>query len=98
MILRASLSELALSALLAPLVMLRQSGAVLSVIMGRDCGWKSDRSSRLALFPWLPEVSIGAALLALAVASAATSVTWLLPVALPLLGAPVLRRWLERDV
>ncbi|MEM9316105.1 MAG: glucans biosynthesis glucosyltransferase MdoH [Pseudomonadota bacterium] len=97
-ILRASLSELALSALLAPLVMLRQSGAVLSVIMGRDCGWKSDRSSRLALFPWLPEVSIGAALLALAVASAATSVTWLLPVALPLLGAPVLRRWLERDV
>ncbi|MEO1079517.1 MAG: glucans biosynthesis glucosyltransferase MdoH [Pseudomonadota bacterium] len=97
-ILRASLSEVGMSALLAPLVMVRQCGAVLSVIMGRDCGWKSDHSSRLAIFPWLPEVIIGAAFLALGVASAATSVVWLLPVALPLLGAPVLRRWLEKDV
>jgi membrane glycosyltransferase len=95
-ILRASLSELALSTLLAPLVMLRQSLAVFSVLIGRDCGWKPDRARSLAAASCLPEVSVGAVLLALGATAGSMSVGWLLPVALPLLGAPVLQRWLDR--
>ncbi|KGE02628.1 glucans biosynthesis glucosyltransferase MdoH [Pseudohaliea rubra] len=97
LILRAGLHELAVSTLVAPLVMLRQSGAVLSVLAGRDCGWKRERPRALALPPWLPEVASGTGLLALgAAAGSASSLPWLLPVALPLLGAPLLQRWLER--
>jgi hypothetical protein len=44
----------------------------------------------------LPEVSVGAVLLALGATAGSMSVGWLLPVALPLLGAPVLQRWLDR--
>jgi membrane glycosyltransferase len=96
-VLRASLRELALSTLIAPLVMLRQSGAVLSVLMGRDCGWKSGRDSRFRRLPWLPEVAVGAGLLTLGASTgSAMAALWLLPVALPLLAAPVLQRWLDR--
>lgn len=95
-ILRASLGELALSTLLAPLVMLRQSLAVLSVLSGRDCGWKPGQAQSAAALPWLPEVSVGALLLALGATAGSASMVWLLPVALPLLGAPVLQRWLDR--
>jgi len=96
-VLRASLGELALSTLVAPLVMVRQSGAVLSVLMGRDCGWKSGRAPRLHLPPGLPEAAAGLALLALAVSTdPASSAAWLLPVALPLLAAPLMQRWLDR--
>ena len=49
LILRAILSELLLSTVIAPLVMLRQSGAVLSVLLGRDCGWKSGGAARRPL-------------------------------------------------
>jgi membrane glycosyltransferase len=95
--LRASLHELVLSTLIAPLVMLRQSGAVLSVLSGRDCGWKPERTAGAALPPWLPEVTSGAGLFALgATMGPATSLPWLLPVALPLLCAPLLQRWLDR--
>jgi len=95
-ILRASLGELAVSTLLAPLVMLRQSGAVLSVLAGRDCGWKSDRGRRFAAFPRLPEVSVGATLLVLGASTGPVTCAWLMPVVLPLLGSPFLQRWLDR--
>ena len=100
-VLRAGLAELALSTLVAPLVMVRQSGAVLSVLAGRDCGWKSGRARRPGLLPdlprGLPEVAVGAGLLGLAVAAGpAAAALWLLPVAGPLLAAPVLQRWLDR--
>jgi len=96
LLLRAGLSELTLSTLIAPLVMLRQSGAVLAVLAGRDCGWKSLRVTRLALPSWLPEVAAGVALLGAGVfAGTPTSAALLLPVALPLLCAPLLQAWLD---
>ena len=97
LLLRAGLNELALSTLIAPLVMLRQSGAVLSVLSGRDCGWKRERAGNVVLPQWLPEVTSGAGLFVLgATTGPASSVAWLLPVALPLLCAPLLQRWLDR--
>ncbi len=89
--LRAGLIELVVSTLVAPLIMLRQSGAVASVLIGRDCGWKSGKAPRRALPKGLPEALAGLALLALAVAAGpAAAVWWLAPVALPLVAAPVL--------
>jgi membrane glycosyltransferase len=100
LVLRAGLGELALSTLVAPMAMVRQSGAVLSVMAGRDCGWTpgtaAHRTRRLPR--GLPEVAVGMGLLALAAArDPALSAVWLLPVALPLLGTPVLRGWLDRE-
>lgn len=95
-VLRASLGELALSTLLAPLVMLRQSLAVFSVLIGRDCGWNAGRVESPAGIPWLPEVTVGSFLLVLGASAGPMSMVWLLPVALPLLAAPVLQRWLDR--
>lgn len=95
-ILRASASELVLSTLLAPLVMVRQTGAVASVLMGRDCGWKSGRAPRWQLPLGLPEATIGLSLIGLAVwTGPAAAAWWLLPVALPLVAAPGLIRALD---
>ncbi len=94
---RAGLGELALSTLIAPLIMVRQSGAVLSVLAGRDCGWKSGHAPRHVLPQGLPEAAVGATLLALAMmTSALATAVWLLPVALPLLSAPALQSWIDR--
>ena len=96
-VLRASLGELVLSTLIAPLLMLRQSGAVLSVLLGRDCGWKRHRARRHRAPPWLAEVTAGAGFVTLGAATGpASSTAWLLPAALPLLCAPFLQRWLDR--
>jgi membrane glycosyltransferase len=84
------MGELGLSTVIAPLVMVRQTGSVLSVLMRRDCGWKSGRASR-PLPRGVPEAGAGAALVALvALSGPAVSLVWLLPVALPLLAAPLL--------
>lgn len=89
-ILRAGLWELILSTVVAPLVMVRQTGSVLSVLIGRDCGWKSARAVR-PLPRGLPEAGAGAALVALtALTGPVSALVWLLPIALPLLAAPVL--------
>lgn len=89
-ILRASMAELGLSTLVAPLVMLRQTGAVASVLLGRDCGWKSDRPTR-SLPKGLPEAVAGIALVLLTVSTGpAVALLWLLPIAVPLLAAPFL--------
>ena len=95
--LRASILELVLSTLIAPLMMLRQSGSVLSVLSGRDCGWKSPSLSRMRIWRGVPEVAFGAALVGLAfLTEPASSALWLLPVALPMLSAPILLGWLDR--
>jgi membrane glycosyltransferase len=89
-ILRAGLSELALSTVIAPVIMVRQTGSVLSVLMGRDCGWKSGRVSR-PLPRGVPEAGAGVALVALtALTGPVSALVWLMPIALPLLAAPVL--------
>jgi membrane glycosyltransferase len=93
-ILRASLAELVMSAVIAPIMMVRQSGAVLSVLLGRDCGWKSRATSRP-----LPRGGIealwGLGLGAIAVAAGPVAGLWLAPIVLSLLGAPILIRYLE---
>lgn len=98
-ILRASASELGLSTLLAPMVMVQQTGAVLSVLMGRDCGWKSSQTQRWEVPRGLPEVLVGLSVIALAIGvGPATAAWWLLPIALPLVAAPVLIRALDASV
>jgi membrane glycosyltransferase len=96
LVLRAGLSELALSTLVAPLVMLRQSGAVLAVVAGRDCGWMTARAKRFAALSSLPEFAAGVAfLVAGALGGSPISAAPLLPIALPLLCAPLLQPWLD---
>ncbi|MDG3040505.1 glucans biosynthesis glucosyltransferase MdoH [Roseicyclus marinus] len=89
-ILRAAVAEVVLSTLIAPLVMVRQTGAVASVLMGRDCGWKSGRASR-ALPLGLPEAGAGLVLIAVTLLTGPVSaLVWLMPIAAPLLAAPIL--------
>jgi membrane glycosyltransferase len=94
-VLRAWGGEILLSAVIAPVMMVRQSLSVLSILIGRDCGWKSGRRS----FTWGPrggiEAAAGAALAAVAALADPAAVLWLSPVVLPLLAAPVLVRRLE---
>lgn len=95
-ILRAAGSEVIVSTLLAPLVMVRQTQSILSVLAGRDCGWKSGRQPWRAVPRGALEALAGAALLGLILgAGATTSALWLAPLIVPLLGAPVLIRYLD---
>jgi membrane glycosyltransferase len=97
-VLGAAARELALSTLLAPVVMLRQTVSVASVLAGHDCGWKPPAgAARTGDAPWL-EPAAGAALL-LAVTPALAD-PWhaliVAPIVLPLLAAPVLTAWLDQ--
>ncbi|MFP4328487.1 MAG: glucans biosynthesis glucosyltransferase MdoH [Paracoccaceae bacterium] len=94
-VLRAWFGELLQSSLVAPLIMLRQAGAVAAVLLGRDCGWKSGGGPGRALPPGLPEMAAGAALLAVAIPTLGPLAIWLAPVALPLCGAPWIIRALD---
>lgn len=93
--LRAWLGELTTSSLVAPIMMIRQTGAVLSVLAGRDCGWKSGRTARWRIPRGLPEATAGAAITLLAVLSGSGMTPWLSPLILPLLGAPLITRLLD---
>ncbi len=96
-VLRAFVAELVLSALIAPLMMVRQTGSVLEVLAGRDCGWKSPRA-RAALLPrGGAEVLAGGGLALAAMAAGASATVWILPIVLPLLAAPLLIDWLEQS-
>jgi len=95
---RMSASEIALSTLLAPIVMVRQTLAVFSVAAGNDCGWKpaGGGSRNRDDMPWL-EPSVGACLL-LAVLPGAVdvwSVALVLPIVAPLLAAPLIGACLD---
>ena len=95
--LRSAFGELALSTLLAPVIMLRQTVAVASVFAGQDCGWKPPAgAARSGDAPWL-EPAAGAALL-LAVTpgiEAVWPVLLIAPIVLPLFAAPALVGWLD---
>ena len=102
-LLRALASELAVSTLLAPLVLVRQSTAVLAVLAGRDCGW-TPAAAQPGLGAALRRVPAGTAeaatgmaivALALALGAGAVQIAWLAPLVLPLLSAPILVRWLD---
>jgi membrane glycosyltransferase len=92
---RAALGELLLSALIAPLVMVRQVGSVGSILLGRDCGWKSGRASRFTLPRGTVEALAGAGIAAFGLLPGTASIEWLMPIVLPLLFAPLLVRYLD---
>jgi membrane glycosyltransferase len=92
---RAWTGELVLSTLVAPIMMVRQTAAVVSVLMGRDCGWKSGKSARWHMPRGVPEAAAGVALLILAMQSQDGATLWLAPLIVPLLGAPVIVRALD---
>jgi membrane glycosyltransferase len=98
-VLGAAARELAVSTLLAPVIMLRQTVAVASVLSGQDCGWKppAGASGRSGDAPWL-EPAAGAAIL-FAVAPGVSD-PWqaalIAPIVVPLLIAPVVTAWLDR--
>ncbi|MEX1233472.1 MAG: glucans biosynthesis glucosyltransferase MdoH [Roseovarius sp.] len=94
--LRAWASELVLSTLIAPIIMIRQTASVASVLMGRDCGWKSGRTPRWQMPRGLPEAAAGAAILLLAIQAEGGATIWLAPLIVPLLGAPLVVRALDR--
>ena len=98
-ILKASLSallEIFLSTLLAPILLCFQSKAVLQILLGLDGGWpatrrsegKIDLSDSFAASWWI--VVTAGVVLAITLSVAPALVTWLLPVALPALMAPLL--------
>lgn len=109
-VLRAAAVELGLSTLLAPLMLLRQSLAVASVLAGRDSGWVPAGGAGSAVpapapaslagaaaQPGRVEAAAGLTLLALiAPGASALQLALLLPVLGPLLAAPWLVRALER--
>ena len=93
-LLRAVAAELALTSLLAPIVMVRQTIAVAQVLIGRDTGWRPAAAPG-ARDPRL-EMAVGAALVAGSLAAGAGPAALILaPVAGPLLAAPWLVRWLD---
>lgn len=87
--------ELLLSTLLAPIVMLHHSASVLSVLMGHDCGWKQPAGPRLTMPQGLVEAATGLALIAVVLHLNPPAAIWLLPVAGPMIAAPLLIRWLD---
>jgi membrane glycosyltransferase len=96
---RSMLAELALSSLVAPVLLAYQSRSVLQVLSGRDGGWppnnRGDGSLTLAE-AWAAARWIsgwGLAGLAATQALAPVLTLWLLPVTLPMLAAPLLVWW-----
>ena len=96
---RAWTGELLLSALIAPLIMLRQAASVGAVLLlGRDCGWKRPPSTprRWRAPLGTVEALIGAALLALSLAGEPDGTVWLAPLIVPMLAAPWIMARLNR--
>jgi membrane glycosyltransferase len=89
-------SELAISTLLAPMVMVRQTISVASVCLGRDCGWRPAEAFRLAFPRGTGEAAAGLGLATLTLAAGGgAALPWLAPVLLPLLGAPLIVPFLD---
>jgi len=90
------LGEIALSTLLAPIMLCLQSKAVLEILLGLDGGWPATRRDEtrvefgvaFAASWWI--VVTGAVTLAVAIALAPGIVPWLLPVTVPAIAAPLL--------
>ena len=95
-VLRASVGELAVSSVIAPLVIVRQAASVAAVCLGCDCGWKSRDRAKWKLRPGIGEAIFGWALAALALSLSGTSALWLAPLALPLCIAPLLMHVMAR--
>lgn len=107
--LRAMATELGLSTLVAPLLMMRQSAAVAQVALGRDSGWRpagaraprpavpgrAGRAEALAGAGLLVAVVVPQLIFAATPAAALFAGAMVLPLAAPLLAAPWLIAWLD---
>jgi membrane glycosyltransferase len=90
------LAEVALSTLLAPVMLCFQSKGVIEILLGLDGGWPATRrdETRVGLAVafaaswWI--VAVGATTLAVAIVLAPELVPWLLPVTAPAIAAPLL--------
>lgn len=90
------ISEILVSTLLAPIMLCFQSKAVFEILFGLDGGWPATNrdegrvsfSTAFAASWWVTVA--GAVVLAISTAFARDLVPWLLPVALPAIGAPLL--------
>ena len=90
------ISEILVSTLLAPIMLCFQSKAVFEILFGLDGGWPATNrdegrvsfSTAFAASWWVTVA--GAVVLAISTAFAQDLVPWLLPVALPAIGAPLL--------
>jgi membrane glycosyltransferase len=94
---RIAAAEILLSSLLAPVIMVRQTVSVVSVLAGHDCGWKPPAGAKGAGdMPWL-EPAVGLALLAAVLPGVGDigQLLFVLPIVLPLVAAPLLVQWLD---
>ncbi len=97
-----TLWELIMSSLIAPVMLMFTTRSVVQVLMRVDAGWPTNNrgdgtlglADAWAASRWI--VATGAALLLAAWALAPDLVGWLLPVALPMMAAPVLIAWTSR--
>ncbi|MEP7209333.1 MAG: glucans biosynthesis glucosyltransferase MdoH [Alphaproteobacteria bacterium] len=94
--------ESILSALMAPVMMLNQAGAVFSTLLGRDAGWRPQVRDRES-FAWadllrhyMPHMVFGAAVLGSALAISVVFGAWIAPAALSMLLAAPLSAWAAR--
>ncbi len=98
------LVELLLSSLMAPVMLMYQSKAVLQVLSGRDGGWPANQRGEgsLTLGQGLRAglwISVFGAVALLGVWQIAPAlVLWLMPVSLPMLAAPLLITYSSRDI
>lgn len=100
--LRAVLAELALSSLIAPVLLAFQSRSVIQVLLGRDGGWPPNNrgdgglslADSWAAARWISVWGIGGITITQFLAPILT--LWLLPVALPMMLAPLLIWWTSR--
>ena len=100
--LRAMLAELALSSLVAPVLLAFQSRSVIQVLLGRDGGWPPNNRgdggltfvTAWAAGGWISGWGVAGMVAAHLLAPNLT--LWLLPVGVPMLAAPVLIWWTSR--
>ena len=100
--LRSVLAELALSSLIAPILLAFQSRSVIQVLLGRDGGWPPNNrgdgglsvAESWAVGRWISVWGIGG--IAITQFLAPVLSLWLLPVTLPMMMAPLLIWWTSR--
>ncbi|MFK7763710.1 MAG: glucans biosynthesis glucosyltransferase MdoH [Roseobacter sp.] len=103
-ILSGAVFEIALSALLAPILMFFQVQQLIEILRGRDSGWSAqsrdvgDMSWKQAFASHWAQVVIGLIALGLVVVFAPAQLVWLTPVLLGLLLAPLVSRFTSRIV
>ncbi|GLI22921.1 membrane glycosyltransferase [Xanthobacter flavus] len=96
------ISEILLSGLMAPVTMVSQSFAVVSILMGRDGGWNPQRRDdgslgwREAFRHFWPHTLLGLGFAAATAAIAWPLMAWMSPVILGLLTAMPLAVWTSR--